>query len=43
MVVALDAVMDRLPNIRWDTDEPPARIVGDLFARGPSALPVRFG
>jgi len=43
MVVALDAVMDRLPNLRWDEREPPARIIGDLFLRGPSALPVRFG
>jgi cytochrome P450 len=43
MVVALDAVMDRLPNLRWDTDKAPAKLVGDLFARGPSALPVRFG
>jgi cytochrome P450 len=43
MVTALDAVMDRLPNVRWDTSKPAARIVGGLFARGPSALPVVFG
>jgi cytochrome P450 len=43
MVVALDAIMDRLPNLRWDTSKPPAKIIGGLFARGPSALPVVFG
>lgn len=43
MVVALNAMMDRLPNLRWDTSKPPARLVGGLFQRGPSALPVVFG
>jgi cytochrome P450 len=43
MVTALNAIMDRLPNVRWDTSKPPARIVGGLFARGPSAIPVVFG
>jgi len=43
MVVALNAVIDRLPNLRWDESKPRARLVGGLFQRGPSALPVRFG
>jgi len=43
MVVALNAVFDRLPNVRWDTSKPPARLTGGLFTRGPSALPVVFG
>lgn len=40
---ALNAIMDRLPNVRWDTSKPAARLVGGLFQRGPSALPVVFG
>jgi cytochrome P450 len=43
MVTALNAIMDRLPNLRWDDSKPAARMVGGLFARGPSALPVVFG
>lgn len=43
MVTALNAIIDRLPNLRWDTSKPPAKIVGGLFARGPSAIPVVFG
>jgi cytochrome P450 len=43
MVTALNAVMDRLPNLRWDPSKPPARIIGGLFARGPNAIPVVFG
>ncbi|MET0371306.1 MAG: cytochrome P450 [Sphingobium sp.] len=43
MVVAMNAVFDRLPNVRWDPDKPKGRLIGDLFARGPSALPVVFG
>jgi cytochrome P450 len=43
MTTALNAVMDRLPNLRWDPSKPKSRIVGGLFARGPSALPVVFG
>jgi hypothetical protein len=42
MVAALNAIMDRLPNLRWDPSKPPARLVGGLFQRGPSALPVVF-
>jgi cytochrome P450 len=43
MVTALNGILDRLPNLRWDTSEPRARLTGGLFARGPSALPVVFG
>lgn len=43
MTEALNAVLDRLPNVRWDDSKPPARLTGGLFARGPSALPVVFG
>jgi len=43
MVTALNAVIDRLPNVRWDGSKPAPRMVGGLFARGPSALPVVFG
>lgn len=43
MVTAINAVIDRLPNVRWDTSKPPAKIVGGMFARGPNALPVVFG
>jgi cytochrome P450 len=43
MVTALNAVMDRLPNLRLDPSKPAPRMVGGLFARGPSALPVVFG
>jgi cytochrome P450 len=43
MEVALNAVLDRLPNLRWDPDKPHPRIVGGtLVARGPDALHVRF-
>lgn len=43
MVVALNAVMDRLPNLRWDESKPKAKLTGGLFARGPTAIPVVFG
>lgn len=43
MEVALNAVLDRLPNLRWDPDKPHPAITGaTLVARGPNALPVRF-
>ena len=42
MMVAMDAVLDRLPNIRLDPDAPPARIIG-LEHRGPNGIPVVFG
>jgi cytochrome P450 len=43
MVTAMNAVMDRLPNLRWDPSKPKGKLIGGLFARGPSALPVVFG
>jgi cytochrome P450 len=39
--VALDAVLERLPDLRLDPDVPRPRIVGTIF-RSPDALPVRF-
>jgi cytochrome P450 len=39
--VALDAVLDRLPNLRLDPDAP-APVIQGLAFRGPDALPVRF-
>lgn len=43
MVLALNAVMDRLPNLRLDPSKPAPRLVGGLFQRGPSGIPVVFG
>jgi cytochrome P450 len=40
---ALNGMFDRLPNLRWDTTQPPAKIIGGLMARGPGPLPVVFG
>src|SRR3954471_10337867 len=40
-LVALEAVLERLPEVRLDPAAPPPRIVGSLF-RSPTALPVRF-
>jgi cytochrome P450 len=37
----LDAILDRLPNLRLDPDEPSPLIQGLAF-RGPVALPVLF-
>jgi cytochrome P450 len=42
MWVAMNAVLDRLPNLRVDTDAPPMRIIG-LEHRGPNGVPVLFG
>jgi cytochrome P450 len=42
MWVAMNAVLDRLPNLRVDPDGPDMRIIG-LEHRGPNAIPVRFG
>ncbi|HEY7137821.1 MAG TPA: cytochrome P450 [Acidimicrobiia bacterium] len=39
--VALDAVLDRLPNLRLDPDAP-APVIQGLAFRGPDRLPVRF-
>jgi cytochrome P450 len=42
MLVAMNAVLDRLPNIRFDPDAPAPRVIG-LEHRGPNAIPVVFG
>jgi hypothetical protein len=42
MMVAMDAVLDRLPNLRLDPEAPEARIIG-LEHRGPNGIPVVFG
>ncbi len=42
MTVALNALFDRLPNLRLDPDAPEPHIGGLMF-RSPNALPVRFG
>jgi cytochrome P450 len=39
--VALDALLDRLPDLGLDPDAPTPRIVGSIF-RSPDALPVVF-
>jgi cytochrome P450 len=39
---ALNAVLDRLPNLRLDPDQPPPQIVG-INGRAPSAVHARFG
>ncbi len=40
-VVAMNNVLDRLPNIRFDPELAAPRIIG-LEHRGPSGLPVVF-
>jgi len=42
MFVAMNAILDRLPNLRWDASKPAAKMVGTVFARGPDALHVLF-
>ena len=43
MEVALNALLDRLPNLRWNPDKPHPHITGaELVARGPDSLPVVF-
>jgi cytochrome P450 len=42
MWVAMNAVLDRLPNLRLDPDAPTVRIIG-LEHRGPNGIPVVFG
>jgi cytochrome P450 len=39
--VALNALLDRLPDLRLDSSAPPPRIAGVAF-RSPTALPVEF-
>ena len=43
MEVALNAMLDRLGDLRWDPDYPSVRMAGGtLIGRGPEALHVRF-
>ena len=43
MEVALGALLDRLGDLRWDPDFPPAKMGGGtLIGRGPDALHVRY-
>nr|WP_238159015.1 cytochrome P450 [Mycobacterium sp. MFM001] len=39
--VAINALLDRLPDLRLDPDAPPPHVVGVAF-RSPAALPVQF-
>ncbi|MEU6644395.1 cytochrome P450 [Saccharomonospora sp. NPDC046836] len=42
MSVALNAILDRLPNLRWDPEASRPVLMG-LHMRGPNELPVVFG
>jgi cytochrome P450 len=42
MTVAINALLDRLPNLRLDLDTEPPRYIG-FYERGATAIPVRFG
>jgi cytochrome P450 len=42
MTVGISALLDRLPNLRLDSDAEPPRYVG-FYERGATALPVLFG
>ena len=43
MEVALGALLDRLGDLRWDPDAPPAVLGGGtLIGRGPVSLNVRY-
>jgi cytochrome P450 len=42
MFTAIDALLDRLPNLRLDPDAEPPRIIG-MYERGPTELPVLWG
>ena len=42
MTVAINALLDRLPNLRLDPDEEPPQIIG-MYERGATAIPVVFG
>jgi cytochrome P450 len=42
MTVAINALLDRLPNLRLDPDAEPPRIIG-MYERGATAIPVLFG
>ena len=40
MLGALNALLDRFPNMRWDPSKPPAKLSGGMISRGPGPLPV---
>jgi cytochrome P450 len=40
MLGAINALLDRFPNIRWDPSKPPAKLSGGLISRGPGPLHV---
>ena len=40
MEAALNALLDRFPELCWDPDQPPPRLSGSLISRGPGPLPV---
>ena len=40
MGAALNALLDRFPNLRWDPSKPPPKLSGGLLARAPDRLPV---
>ena len=42
MSVAVNALLDRLPNLRLDPDRPAPRIIG-MYERGATEIPVLFG
>lgn len=42
MLVGIGALLDRLPNLRLDPDQPPPRYIG-FYERGATEIPVLFG
>ena len=42
MAVGINALLDRLPNLRLDPDAEPPRYIG-MYERGATAIPVVFG
>ncbi len=42
MAVGINALLDRLPNLRLDPDAEPPRFIG-MYERGATAIPVVFG
>lgn len=42
MAVGINALFDRLPNLRLDPDDEPPRYIG-MYERGATAIPVVFG
>lgn len=42
MVLAINGLMDRFPNMTIDKKAPPAKLLGGLHQRGYNSVPVRF-